>query len=253
MFGFEWITVVYVSGRLLKAIAVRSVPALLVGAATLSAVAVAVPLASTDVRTALPVLYILVGYWLPGLLVQPGRSLLSERFEAWLARTDAAIRPRLPGVPRPLVQLTEGAYLFCYPMVPIAFVLAWTTGTTADLDRLWVSVLGSGFLSYATLPWIFSKPPRARMAGRETAHGAKWLNGLILRRLSHGWNTFPSGHVAVSWAAAWSVWHIWPEAGASLAVVSAAISIGAAAGGYHYVIDVVAGWATAAAVVALAW
>jgi membrane-associated phospholipid phosphatase len=199
------------------------------------------------------VLYLLAGYWLPGFLVRPRRQALSERFEAWLAHSDRVIRPWLPDVPRPLVHLIEGAYLFCYPLVPTAFALAWMRGTTADLDRLWVSVLGSGFLSYATLPWLYSRPPRVRTAGPQPSHGVKWLNGLILRRLSHGWNTFPSGHVAVSWAAAWSVWHIWPEAGLSLAALSAAISIGAAAGGYHYVIDIVAGLLTAAAVVVLAW
>jgi membrane-associated phospholipid phosphatase len=115
-------------------------------------------------------------------------------------------------------------------------------------------MLGSGFLSYATLPWLFSRPPRAKaQRGRGVAGGVKRLNSLILQRLSHGWNTFPSGHVAVSWAAALSLWNIWPEAGAGLAAVAAAISIGAGAGGYHYVIDIATGWLTAAVVVAMIW
>jgi hypothetical protein len=59
--------------------------------------------------------------------------------------------------------------------------------------------------------------------------------------------------VAVSGAAAISVWHIWPEAGAGLALAAGAISIGAAAGGYHYVIDIAAGGLTAVLVAAVIW
>jgi membrane-associated phospholipid phosphatase len=66
-------------------------------------------------------------------------------------------------------------------------------------------------------------------------------NVSILRVVSHGMNTFPSGHVAVSVACALSVARIWPEAGVALGVVAAAVAVGAAAGRYHFIIDVALG------------
>lgn len=54
-------------------------------------------------------------------------------------------------------------------------------------------------------------------------------------------NTFPSGHVAVSAACALSVARIWPQAGAALGVLAAAVAIGAAAGRYHFIVDVLLG------------
>ena len=148
--------------------------------------------------------------------------------------------------------VVEVAYLFCYPLVPIAFVLAWRAGTPSDLERFWTAVLVSGFLCYATLPWLLSRPPRM-LAAAAAVPGVQRLNVFVLRHASHGWNTFPSGHVAVSWAAAWSLWHMWPAAGVGIAIVAAAISVGAAAGGYHYVIDVLAGWLIAVAVGVITW
>jgi membrane-associated phospholipid phosphatase len=253
MFVFEWITVVYVCGLLAAALAtsrLRSTAAI-VGLATLAVVGTAASLAPTGVRLWLPLGYLLAGYWLPGLSVSTGR--VSRRFETWLARSDARLRPWLPGVPPLLTPLTEVAYLFCYPLVPIACALAWIAAAPAGLERFWTSVLLSAFLSYATLPWLVSRPPRSVSEQPGSVRGVPHLNRLVLGRLSHGWNTFPSGHVAVSWAAAWSLWQIWPAAGAAVALVAAAISVGAAAGGYHYVIDVLAGWLLAVVAGVITW
>jgi membrane-associated phospholipid phosphatase len=54
-------------------------------------------------------------------------------------------------------------------------------------------------------------------------------------------NSFPSGHAAVAWAAAFAVGREWATAGIVLALVAAGISVGAASGRYHYVIDVLLG------------
>jgi membrane-associated phospholipid phosphatase len=70
--------------------------------------------------------------------------------------------------------------------------------------------------------------------------------------MSHRLNTFPSGHVAVSAAAALAVLGVWSPAGILLALLAGGIAAGAAAGGYHYVIDVVLGLAIAVATTLLA-
>jgi membrane-associated phospholipid phosphatase len=71
------------------------------------------------------------------------------------------------------------------------------------------------------------------------------LNAFVLGRVSHQLNTFPSGHVAVAAAAAASVATISAPAGVLLGLAVSAICVGAAAGRYHYVVDVVLGLAVA--------
>jgi membrane-associated phospholipid phosphatase len=75
----------------------------------------------------------------------------------------------------------------------------------------------------------------------------------LLRRVSHQWNTFPSGHVAVSVAAAASLFGVWPPAGAVAFAVACGVGIGAAAGGYHYAIDVALGFLLGLAAAMLTW
>src|SRR5262245_6657349 len=69
------------------------------------------------VRLLAPNIYMVAGYWMPALVVgRDAAALGASRFEQWLARTDAALRPRLPDVPSPLAVLSETAYLLCYPV-----------------------------------------------------------------------------------------------------------------------------------------
>jgi membrane-associated phospholipid phosphatase len=256
MFTFEWVTIVYVAGLLGAALvtgALRTLPAVAGGAILAGTTAVAA-LGSSDLRFWMGPVYLLAGYWLPGLMVRPDElASRAARFEAWLARTDGLFVPWLPRVPEALRPIAEMAYLSCSPLVPATFALIWWNGTTADFDRFWVSLLVSGFASYATLPWLFSRPPRSLARPSLEPRGVQRLNIAVLGRFSHGWNTVPSGHVAVSCAAALSLWSIWPAAGIAVGLVAIAISIGAVSGGYHYVIDIAAGWLLAVVVAVIGW
>jgi len=211
-------------------------------AATAGAVAVvlAARVVPLEARLALPFAYIAFGYWLPVALVQPApRGAL----EAWLRRTDAAVRGRLPvGVPRWLAHAMELGYLACFPLVPAAFAVVSIAGSQADAARFWTSLLAAGFACYGTLPWLVSRPPRLLGdAARVTSTAMARVNVSILDRVSHGFNTFPSGHVAVSVAAAISVGEVWPGAGLVFGVAAAAVALGAVAGRYHYLADVALG------------
>ena len=207
------------------------------------------------VRTWLPVVYLIAGYWLPALLVADGNggdTAPTSRFERSLRRTDGRLRARLFTVPPLIRELVELAYLFCYPLVPASFAIVWTLGTPDDVDRFWLAVMTAGFACYVSLPWLVSRPPRLLQA--ETASPGcrtRAANLRVLRRVSHQFITFPSGHVAVALAAAAAVAVVAPGAGALIGVMAVAIAIGAAAGGYHYIVDVLAG-VVVAAVVALA-
>ena len=249
----EWIVAVYfaaltVAAWLLPVRPARRLQASALGAAVLVTTTGAGVFAPSVIRAWLPIAYLVAGYWMPALLVTPAPD---PRFEEWLVRSDRQLRQFLPAVPRSLGPVVELGYLLCYPLVPLAFGIVWLNGDAADVERFWLTVLLSGYACYATLPCLVSRPPRLQ-PGKGARRGAvARLNAHVLRRVSHRLNTFPSGHVAVAAAAAASVASVSVPAGVALAGIVAAISIGAAAGGYHYVIDVIFGFAVAATAVAV--
>ncbi len=100
-------------------------------------------------------------------------------------------------------------------------------------------MIGAGFLCFGCLPWLTSRPPQRATPARDVAIGR--FNKAVLKRVSHGLNTFPSGHVAVSVAVTLNVIPIWWPAGLLLGLLSIGIAIGAVAGRHHYGADVVAG------------
>lgn len=193
---------------------------------------------STDLRGWLGHAYLVAGYWIPALLVsvphQPGR------FEAWLVRGNERWRTFARHLPPWIASILELSYLLCYVLVPIAFGCVWTMGSVADVDRFWTAVLASGFICYSSLPWLISRPPRM-LHGDEDNRGIRSINQFVLARVSHGLNTFPSGHVAVSLAAALEVLAVSRSAGIALIAIAAAIAAGAVVGRYHYGLDVLVG------------
>jgi mono/diheme cytochrome c family protein len=193
-----------------------------------------------DVRFWLGHLYLVAGYWLPALLVT--RS--PHRFEAWLLSTELAWN--WSPVARTFMvrasPLAELAYLCCYPLVPAAFLTLYLNGSSsADMDRFWTSVLAAGYASYISLPWLVSRPPRTLDSASVNPSRVRRLNLRVLDRLSHGWNTFPSGHVAVAFAAALSVMPSAPRAGIGFLALAVGILTGSVTGRYHYTVDALAG------------
>lgn len=251
---YEWMVAVYFAALMMAAwlLPLGTKPRLqasALGAAVLLTVFVVTPFAPQSFRQWVPIAYLIAGYWMPALLVPPTAG---RRFEDWLRGSDTWFRRVLPAVPQPLRPVAELGYLLCYPMVPLSFSVVWLNGGSEDLQRFWLAVLLSGYACYVTLPWLVSRPPRLQPGHVARTGTLERLNALVLGRVSHRLNTFPSGHVAVGAAAAASVAVVSVPAGAALAAIVAAISVGAAAGGYHYVIDVVSGLAIAAAAVVLA-
>jgi membrane-associated phospholipid phosphatase len=163
------------------------------------------------------------------------------RFERWLLRADAALRQHLPSLPAWIVPIVEIAYLACYPLVPLGFLVVFMAGTTDDVNRFWTAVLASGFVCYGTLPWLQSRPPRLLAAPPHTPHSVARFNVLVLTRISHGWNTFPSGHAAMSFAVALALVPVSVPAAIAAGIVAAGVAIGATAGRYHYALDVLIG------------
>ena len=253
MAAYEWIVVAYFSALTLAAWLApvgltRRVEASALGMAAVVATAAVATTASAAIRAWFPHALLIAGYWMPALLVPPAPE---RRFEEWLIRSDRRLRRLLPRVPDLLGQPVELAYLLCYPLVPVSFAIVWLNGEGTDVRRFWLSVLLSGSACYVSLPWLVSRPPRSH-SHDTNRRGLPGINVRVLDRLSHRFNTFPSGHVAVAASAAASVAAVSVPAGFALGVAVAAISVGAAAGRYHYVIDVILGLVTAAAAVVVA-
>jgi protein-L-isoaspartate(D-aspartate) O-methyltransferase len=244
LLAFELLALVYVlvvpGAALLTARARRrgSWRAMAWGAALASVIVIAVPVLSLAIRFWLGHLYLVAGYWIPALTTA---ATGQTTFEQWLETSDARWRPRLSAAPAWLVHAGDVAYLLCYPMVPAAFVVVWIAGNTFDLNRFWLAVLIGGFACYGSLPWLAARPPRLLPDARARDHPIARVNVGLLSRLSHNLTTFPSGHVAVSIAAALYVTTVSPMAGLTFALVAMAISIGAVTGRYHYVMDVAMG------------
>ena len=223
------------------------VAALSLGAAV--AVAMVARQENPILRAWAPHAYLAAGYWLPALLVTlPARP---THFERWLAASDVRMRGSIPRLPLPLVHLTEIAYLLCYPLIPVSFALIFAFGMPADVARFWTAVLIAGYACYASLPWLVSRPPRLCDAANAVPTRVSAANALVLQRVSHQLNTFPSGHVAVAVAAAAVVVSIFPAAGMLIMFVAIAIAVGAVIGKYHYVADVWWGVVVAAVAVLL--
>jgi hypothetical protein len=191
-------------------------------------------------RLWLPFLYIPIGYWIPVPLVPSQRG---GAFEAWLIRTDGALRGAVNAMPRWLANSVEIGYLFCFPLIPIAFAVVWTAGSLAEIARFWTAVLVAACACYVTLPWLVSRPPRFidNRPADVVQTAVSRANVFVLGRVSHHLNTFPSGHVAVSVAAALAAGRVVPLAGVVLGVIAVGVALGAVTGRYHFAVDAALG------------
>jgi membrane-associated phospholipid phosphatase len=195
-----------------------------------------------DPGIVLPLLVLLAGYWLSGLLfVCP-----DLRAERWLRSVDDALLTR-PGVfawfdraPRGVTEYLELSYLLVYAAVPGGALMLAEAGHAAQLDRFWTIVLLSEFTCYGMLPWIQTRPPRVVEAADLQRRGTRPLRRLnlgLVERASIRVNTVPSGHAAGALATALAVGSSMPLAGGILLVLAVSIAVATVLGRYHYLLD----------------
>ena len=238
--SFEWLTLAYLAGIVAASWRLRSPQwrrAAGYAALVMALVIVACFTAPWAVRAWLPHAYLVLGYWLPVLLTPVPTP---SGFQRRLAAADARLWPNgVRRLPAWMVHWFEMAYLLCYPIVPVSFSVIWVTGTPEDVVRFWLAVLAAGFVCYGTLPWTAAWPPR--LVSAPDHRGLAAINVHVLRWFSHGFNTFPSGHVAVAVAASLAVTSVSSAAGAGVGLIAASIAVAAAVGRYHYIVDVLLG------------
>lgn len=209
-----------------------------------ASVLVLVSIVTVGMPSVMPLVYLLIGYWLPALLVSAPNTRLGERLLAFDHQLfgRAGLTTFVAKAPRLLVEYFELAYLFCYAVVPIGWVWLVLAGHQDQSSRFWATVLLASFACYGVLPWLPSRAPRAVEAPPvRDASLIRKLNVHVLDRASVQWNTFPSGHTAASLAAALAVGIHMPVAGVVLGVVAVSIAIGSVVGRYHYAADAIAG------------
>jgi hypothetical protein len=204
----------------------------------------------------LPLVYLLVGYWLPALLAGAPDTRLERRLVA-IDRGifgEGGLTGFVRNAPRFLVEYLELAYLLCYAVVPAGYVWLVVTGFgPASVDRFWTAVLLAAFLCYGLLPWVPTRAPRALEPGEFPRRSSvRRLNVAVLDRASVQWNTFPSGHTAASVATALVVGSYAPVAGAAFGIIAVSIAAGSVVGRYHYAADALAGALVAAVAFAMA-
>lgn len=252
----EWITVAYFA-YLAGAAAVvprlgrpQRVRAIVVAIAVMIAVLTiaAFGTRATVWRDWMPIAYILIGYWLPALLVTSTNPAFERRLltfdRRWLGiETVTTIGERAP---RAVIELLELAYLCCSPMIPIGLAILYVAGLREESDRFWTAVLLAVFGCYGVLPWLPTRPPRAIDGAAARSSGlVRRVNLQVLGLASIQLNTFPSGHAAASLATALSVGARLPLVGLPLLLLALAIAIGSVVGRYHYAADALAGAALA--------
>ncbi len=236
---YEWLTLFYFLAfaclSLVRRLSLRR--RMIIVAVALAGIPSIIGLHSTSFRDWLPLVFIPLAYFQTGQFLLP----LNEKFQSSLESFDRRLAFALPP---PLMCAFEVAYLFCYPLVPAGLVALYLMGMDRFAAEFWNIVLPPAYACYATFPFIQTLPPRAiedRVPWQPQGTAMRRINLFVLRHVSIQANTFPSGHVAASVAAALALLAHSTPVGLAFLVMAICIAAGAFFGRYHYAIDVLIG------------
>jgi PAP2 superfamily protein len=200
----------------------------------------------TVIRDLLPSLIMLFVYWQAGrFFMKPNESIqgfflrLDERLIGSLLQQHGNGRSRSW-----LANLLEFCYLLCYPVVPLGILVLYAAGKQNQVDDYWTVVLISTYICYCLLPFVQMLPPRALAPVTDQAPRPRKLRSLnltVLKYASIQVNTFPSAHVASTFAASLVLLELTPVAGLIFLIIAIGIAGGAFLGRYHYAADVILG------------
>lgn len=198
-------------------------------------------------RDWLTVALFLVPYWQTGQFFQAPNHRIEQRllaFDRWLMPQTAGTS----GTARTGLGLVlEVAYLFCYPLVPLGLLVLYGGGQRIHTGSFWLVVLIATYLCYAVTPFVPAFPPRDLAGSQPVAQvgKARIFNRWILKHGSIHAISFPSAHVASTFAVSLVLLRFMPIAGLVFLFISVWISLGAVVGRYHYALDVLLGAVTA--------
>jgi membrane-associated phospholipid phosphatase len=202
------------------------------------------------VRQWSPLASILAGYYLSGLLFVSPSPAIESWLMAWDRRLLGDPSTRFARWPKPVLAYLELIYMACFVVIGAGFLILVLAGYAAFADRYWTLVVGSELGSFASMPFVQTRPPWA--IERKPVLADRAIHDLaerMVRQFTICANTFPSGHVAGSLAVAAAVGSLMPWTGAALFLLAMTIALATVVGRYHYVVDAIAG----AALTALLW
>jgi hypothetical protein len=224
------------------------------GSAAIGATLLASAFAPPVIRDWLPAALVLMVYWQAGQFFTSPDEKLQNRLLGIDRRIVLPVATRLSGTRPGRLLLTgwELAYLFCYPMVPMALGALYLVHARGQADRFWTVVLAATYACYLMVPFIQTLPPRFLTYAEgftPPASPVRRFNLWILRGASIQMNTFPSAHVASSMACALVLLGVSISAGSLLLAIAVGIAMGAVLGRYHYAADAILGALVALAAV----
>ncbi len=206
------------------------------------------PSSSAATRDWLTAALFLVPYWQTGQFFQSPNHRIEQRllaFDRWLMPNIAGAS----GTPRTGFGLVlEIAYLFCYPMAPLGLLALYAFGQRDRVAGFWLVVLIATYLCYVITPFVPAYPPRdlarTQLPPAQTGK-TRLFNRWILRHGSIHAISFPSAHVASTFAVSLVLLHCLPVVGSLFLFVSVWIAFAAVIGRYHFALDVLLGAASA--------
>lgn len=148
----------------------------------------------------------------------------------------------------------HAAYLSYYGLVYVPPALLWLKGRRRDFSLTLLAlttVYAACFVAYVLMP---VDGPRFLFGPSQAPSGP--FRSAALRLLEAGSSrgtAFPSSHVAASVVAAICALRFQPRIGAVTLLLALGVAIGAVYGGFHYAVDVVAGFAAGLLCVAGTW
>jgi membrane-associated phospholipid phosphatase len=143
----------------------------------------------------------------------------------------------------------ELCYLLVYGLA--AFSLAWIAvrPDPRRVDYFWTVYLTGTLIAYALFPYFPSLPPRYAFPLVEPPAVTSWvrvLNHAVLRDATIHSGVFPSAHVSSAFSAVWALYFIFPRRrwfGHIMLIYAISVSVATVYGRYHYVADVLGGFA----------
>jgi membrane-associated phospholipid phosphatase len=197
-------------------------------------------------RDFIPGFLLLVGYWQTGQFVvtgDPRFQALLERFdERWFSRA-TGLMDRI-GKRRSMSHYFEVAYMACYPVVPLGVAALYLLDRTDAVDQFWRVVLPATYATHGLTAIFHSLPPWMVDSDQGQASrpsSLRWVNKWVTDNASIRFNSFPSGHVASSFAIAFVLFEALPAAGLAFLWIAASIAASSVLLRYHYVLDVLLG------------
>jgi membrane-associated phospholipid phosphatase len=205
-----------------------------------------------NLRDWLPLLFTLVAFREMEIFVPAHYGLAFETSWIKLDRLVLGawgLRAAIESLGKILPFYLEFCYLLVYGLAAYSVACIVVRADRRAVDYFWAIYLTGTLTAYALFPYFPSLPPRYAFPLVEPPTVTTWVrtfNLWILRGATIHSGVFPSAHVSSAFSAAWALYLIFPKKrwlGHGMLIYAISVSIATIYGRYHFVADVLAGFA----------